>query len=318
MNSPIKTVCVTGCLGFMGSHFTRACLKKGWRVWGIDKKTYASDNARLVEFSKQGTFEFHLGDIATLEHLYDVDYVFNFAAETHVDNSIIDSRRFLNSNILGVQNLLELIRAKRHYEMPVFVQISTDEVYGDITNGVHKTGSALRPSNPYSASKAAADMLIMAWHRTHEVPYMIVRPTNNYGIGQYPEKLIPKAVKYLTLEKKIPLHGDGSFVRNWLHVDDTVSGLFTLVEKGQTNRVYNIAGNYEVSNRKVIELLLRRYFGRAVDFDRHVKLHYVRQGEDVRYSIDDSAIRALGWTNRRHFEKELPRIVAHYKNKVVW
>lgn len=318
MKTPIKTVCVTGCLGFMGSHFTRACIKKGWRVWGVDKKTYASDSARLVEFSKHPAFEFHPGDIATLEHLYDVDYIFNFAAETHVDNSIVDSRRFLHSNILGVQNLLELIRAKRHYGMPVLVQISTDEVYGDIKNGRHTVESPLHPSNPYSASKASADMLIMAWHRTHEVPYVIVRPTNNYGIGQYPEKLIPKAVKYLTLGKKIPLHGDGSFVRNWLHVDDTVDGLFTLVEKGKTNQIYNIAGNYEVSNRKLVELLLRRYFGRAVEMDKYVKLHYVRQGEDVRYSIDDSAIRALGWKNRRHLEKELPRIVAHYKNKVVW
>jgi dTDP-glucose 4,6-dehydratase len=318
MKTPIKTVCVTGCLGFMGSHFTRACLKKGWRVWGIDKKTYASDPARLVEFNKYPTFEFHYGDIATLEHLYDVDFIFNFAAETHVDNSIVDSRRFLHSNILGVQNLLELIRAKRHYGMPVLVQLSTDEVYGDITNGRHTVDSPLHPSNPYSASKASADMLITAWHRTHDVPYVIVRPTNNYGIGQYPEKLIPKAVKYLTLGKKIPLHGDGSFVRNWLHVDDTVDGILTIVEKGGLNRIYNIAGNYEVSNRKLIELLLRRYFGRKVEMDRYVKLHYVRQGEDVRYSIDDSALRSLGWKNKRHLEKELARIVSHYKNKVVW
>lgn len=318
MKTPIKTVCVTGCLGFMGSHFTRACLRKGWRVWGIDKKTYASDSARLVEFSRNPAFEFHLGDIATLEHLYDVDYIFNFAAETHVDNSIVDSKRFLHSNILGVQNLLELIRAKRHYGMPVLVQLSTDEVYGDIKSGRHTVESPLHPSNPYSASKASADMLIMAWHRTHEVPYVIVRPTNNYGIGQYPEKLIPKSVKYLALGKKIPLHGDGSFVRNWLHVDDTADGLFTIVEKGRTNRIYNIAGNYEVSNRKLVELLLRRYFGRRVDMEKHVKLHYVRQGEDVRYSIDDSALRSLGWSNRRHLEKELGRIVAYYKNKVVW
>ena len=194
----------------MGSHFTRAALKKGWRVWGVDKKTYAAREELLAEFSKWRTFGFLHADIATLDHLYDVDFVVNFAAETHVDNSIVDAKRFLHSNILGVQNLLELIRAKRAYEMPVLLQLSTDEVYGDLTSGVHKDTGALKPSNPYSASKASADMLIMAWHRTHGVPYIIARPTNNYGIGQYPEKLIPKAVKHLALGKKIPCTGDGA------------------------------------------------------------------------------------------------------------
>src|SRR5579864_5806572 len=143
MAPPIKTVCVTGCLGFIGSHFTRAALKRGWRVWGIDMKTYAARPELLTEFSRWKTFEFKTADIATLDHLYDVDFVVNFAAETHVDNSIIDASRFLHSNILGVQNLLELIRAKRAYEMPVLLQISTDEVYGDLNAGVHKAGSAL-------------------------------------------------------------------------------------------------------------------------------------------------------------------------------
>ena len=211
----IKSVCITGCLGFMGSHFTRACLKKGWRVLGIDLKTYTANEASLKEFLRHRAFEFHHGDIVALNHMKDVDYVFNFAAETHVDNSIIDSSRFLHTNILGVQNLLELIRAMPQDEMPVFVQISTDEVYGDIKKGSHKITDSLRPSNPYSATKAAADMLIMAWQRTHGVPFMIVRPTNNYGTGQYPEKLIPKAVRCLALGKMIPLHGDGTYVRNW-------------------------------------------------------------------------------------------------------
>src|SRR5205823_5210358 len=126
----------------------------------------------------------------------------------------------------------ELIRAKRHYEMPLLVQISTDEVYGDISNGRHTESHPLKPSNPYSASKAAADLLIFGWSRTHDVPYLIVRPTNNYGIGQYPEKLIPKSVKHLMLKKKIPLHGDGSYVRNWLHVEDTCSAILHALENG--------------------------------------------------------------------------------------
>jgi len=318
MNTPIKTVCVTGCLGFIGSHFTRTALKRGWRVWGIDKKTYAAREEWLAEFREWKTFEFHEADIAALDHLYDVDYVVNFAAETHVDNSIVDSTRFMRSNILGVQNLLELIRAKRHYEMPVLVHVSTDEVYGDLSDGVHKASDPLKPSNPYSASKAAADMLVMAWHRTHGVPYMIVRPTNNYGIGQYPEKLIPKAVKHLALGKKIPLHGDGTCRRNWLHVDDTADALITVIEKGKLSAVYNVSGNAELPNKEVVKKVLKAYFGRAVPLDAHAKFAYVRQGEDVRYGVDDSALRALGWRNRRLFDREIGRIVRHYKNKVVW
>jgi dTDP-glucose 4,6-dehydratase len=315
---PIKTLCVTGCLGFMGSHFTRAALKAGWRVWGIDAKTYAANMDWLSEFGEYRTFEFSEADIVELDHLYEVDFVVNFAAETHVDNSIMDSSRFLHSNIMGVQNLLELIRAKRNYEMPTLLQLSTDEVYGDISRGTHKVSDILNPSNPYSASKASADMLITAWHRTHDVPYIIARPTNNYGIGQYPEKLIPKAVKYLELGKPIPLHGKGQYVRNWLHAADTADAIMTMIEKGKKNHIYNISGNHEVPNTEVIADVLKAYHGRRVPLQKYVKYHFVRQGEDVRYSIDDTDLRALGWKNRRDFKKEIPKIVKYYKNKVVW
>lgn len=314
----MKVVAVTGCLGFMGSHFTRACLEKGWRVWGIDKLTYAARTEHLEGFRKQKSFKFLEADIASMDHLYEVDYVFNFAAETHVDNSIIDSRRFLNTNIMGVENILELIRGKRNYEMPVLFQLSTDEVYGDLVSGNHKESDALRPSNPYSASKAAADMLILGWHRTHGIPYNIVRPTNNYGVDQYPEKLIPKAVKYLTLGKKIPLHGDGSFVRTWLHADDTASAIFHIVEHGERNSIYNISGNYEATNREVIGKVLRCYFGKEMPLEEHVQFNYVRMGEDVRYSLDDSKLRSMGWKNSKKFDEELQVMVDYYKNKFTW
>jgi dTDP-glucose 4,6-dehydratase len=314
----MKVVAVTGCLGFMGSHFTRACLEKGWRVWGIDKVTYAARVEHLDGFRKNKQFKFLEADIATMDHLYEVDFVFNFAAETHVDNSIIDSRRFLHTNIRGVENLLELIRGKRNYEMPVLVQLSTDEVYGDLVEGNHRENDALRPSNPYSASKAAADMLIMGWHRTHGIPFNIIRPTNNYGIDQYPEKLIPKAVKYLTLGKKIPLHGDGSFVRNWLHADDTAAAILHVVEHGERNTLYNVSGNYEAPNREVIGKVLRCYFGKEMPLEEHVQFNYVRMGEDVRYSLDDSRIRTLGWKNARKFDDELQLMVDYYKNKFTW
>lgn len=314
----MRVVAITGCLGFMGSHFTRACLEKGWKVWGIDKKTYAARAEHLDEFTQYKSFKFLEADIVTMDHLYEVDYIFNFAAETHVDNSIMDSRRFTYSNILGVENLLELARAKRNYEMPVFFQISTDEVYGDLVSGKHKETDPLRPSNPYSASKAAADMLILGWHRTHAVPFNIVRPTNNYGISQYPEKLIPKAVKYLTLGKKIPLHGDGSYIRTWLHADDTASAILHIVEHGEPNRIYNISGNYEASNKEVIAKVLRCYFGEDVPLEKYVQFNYVRMGEDVRYSLDDSALRGLGWSNSKNFDDELAAIVEYYKSKFTW
>jgi len=314
----MRVVAVTGCLGFMGSHFTRTCLAQGWQVWGIDKKTYAARVEHLEEFRKYPTFRFLEADITSMDHLYEVDFIFNFAAETHVDNSIMDSGRFLHTNIMGVQNLLELVRGKRNYEMPVLVQLSTDEVYGDLVTGKHTESEPLRPSNPYSASKAAADMLIFGWHRTHGVPFVIVRPSNNYGIDQYPEKLIPKAVKYLSLGKKIPLHGDGSFIRNWLHADDTASAILHIVEHGERNTVYNLSGDYEAPNTEVIAKLLRCYFGKDVPLEDYVQFNYVRMGEDVRYSLDDGKLRALGWKNSKDFDKELARIVEHYRNRFTW
>lgn len=318
--SQTRVLAITGCLGFMGSHFTRTCLERGWKVWGIDKFTYASNRGYLDEFLKFPNFRFTEADIATLDHLYEVDVVVNIAAETHVDNSIMDSERFLKSNIWGVQNILELIRAKRNYEMPTLLQISTDEVYGDIIDGKHHENDALKPSNPYSSSKAAADMLILGWHRTYDIPYYIVRPTNNFGQGQYPEKLIPKSVKYLSLGKKIPLHGDGSYKRTWLHVEDFVQGLMSILERGQKNRIYNMSGDCELSNTAVVRMIIDEYFGKQSNskLEDYAQFSYVRIGEDKRYSLDDSALRTLGWTPSRDFEDELRKLVQHHKKVFTW
>ena len=314
-----KALAVTGCLGFMGSHFTRTCLAHGHHVWGIDKITYAAHRPLLDEFKKDPNFKFTQDDIVTMGHLYDVDTVINFAAETHVDNSIMDSRNFVRTNALGVENLLELIRGKRNYEMPLLVQISTDEVYGDIRDGLHLETNPLKPSNPYSASKAAADLLILGWHRTHEVPFNIIRSTNNYGLYQYPEKLIPKAVKYLTLGKPIPIHGDGSYRRNWLHVEDMVEGVLTVIEKGERNRIYNLSGSSESSNIEVVEKIIKFHFEKDVpNWKEYVKFNFVRMGEDIRYSLDDSAIRRLGWKPSRSFDKELRSLVDFYKKNFIW
>jgi dTDP-glucose 4,6-dehydratase len=158
----------------------------------------------------------------------------------------------------------------------------------------------------------------MGWARTHKVPYVIVRPTNNYGIDQYPEKLIPKAIKYLSLGKKIPLHGDGSYVRNWLHVEDTAAAILHIAERGERNRIYNVSGNYEASNKEVITKVLAAYFGKSTPLEEYVQFNFVRMGEDIRYSLDDSALRSLGWNNAKNFDIEIKAVVEYYKNRFLW
>ena len=230
----MKVVYVTGCLGFIGSYVTRTCLEKGWYVKGVDKITYAANKDLLDEFKQYPNFSFVHCDINDLKFLYDCDYIINTAAETHVGNSIANSDEFVSSNINGVHNILELIRNYRQEtsKTPILLHFSTDEVYGDIENGEHTEEDLLKPSNPYSATKAAADMLILAWARTYNLPYVIVRPTNNYGIGQYVEKLIPKTCKYIKLGRKIPLHNNGTPIRNWLHAQDTADAIITIIKSG--------------------------------------------------------------------------------------
>jgi len=320
-----KIVYITGCLGFIGSHVTRACLKKGWHVRGIDKCTYAANQELLWEFNNYDNFEFENIDINDLEFLYECDYVINTAAETHVGNSIANSAEFVHSNIDGVHNLLNLIKNYRHEspKLPTLLHFSTDEVYGDIDSGAHIETDLLKPSNPYSATKAAADMLVLAWARTYKLPYIIVRPTNNYGIGQYVEKLIPKTCKYLGLNRKIPLHNNGTPVRNWLHAADTAEAVVTIVEAGVENEIYNIAGGFEQSNYDTVKKVIDEY-NKGTDpsdimlTEWYLDLSYSRAGQDVRYALDDSRLRALGWEPKMVFDEELPKIVNHYRNNFIW
>jgi dTDP-glucose 4,6-dehydratase len=248
-----KIVYVTGCLGFIGVHVTRQCLERGWHVIGVDKGTYASNFDFLNEFQKYNTFKFMHKDINDLDRLYDCDYIINTAAETHVDNSIMSSEVFLRSNINGVHRLLELIKQQPVQKQPTLLHFSTDEVYGDIDLGAHAETDLLKPSNPYSASKAAADMLILAWARTFGIKYVIVRPTNNYGIGQYVEKLIPKSIKFLELGKSIDLHNRGNPIRTWLHAGDTAEAVLAIIDSDCENEIFNISGNIELPNKDVIK-----------------------------------------------------------------
>jgi dTDP-glucose 4,6-dehydratase len=313
-----KIVYVTGCLGFIGSYVVRACLEKGWYVKGIDKITYASRLELLKEFKKYDNFTFHKEDIVDLEWLYDCDYIINTAAETHVDNSIVQSDDFIHSNINGVHNLLELIRKRNTFKMPTLLHFSTDEVYGDIVEGAHKETDVLKPSNPYSATKAAADQLILAWNRTYKVPYVIVRPTNNYGIGQYVEKLIPKSCKFLTVGRKIPLHNNGEPYRMWLHAKDTASAVITIIESGETNEIYNISGDCEQKNIDIVKKILALHVGKDVNCDNYLDLTYNRDGQDVRYSVNDFKLRALGWSPTIKIDDQLSDIVNFYKDTFIW
>ncbi len=317
----MKIVYITGCLGFIGAYVTRTCLKKGWMVYGVDKCTYASDPALLNEFEKYQNFRFEKIDIKDLTYLRDCDYVINIAAESHVGNSIIDSEEFISSNVVGVQNLLDLIRHKPENcsKRPVFLHFSTDEVYGDIISGEHIETDILKPSNPYSASKAAADMLVLAWARTYNIKYNIIRPTNNYGIGQYPEKLIPLAIKNLQRGNKIRLHDGGTPVRNWLHASDTASAVVSIIENGKINEIYNVAGGFEQTNIETVKKIIKHYYkNKKYEWSENVDLSYSRVGQDVRYALNDDKLRQIGWQPKKVFDKEIIKIVNHYKKSFIW
>lgn len=314
-----KIVYITGCLGFIGSYITRECLKKGWYVKGVDKITYAANTDLLNEFHSYENFSFIHCDINDLKFLYDCDFIINSAAETHVGNSIANSDDFIKSNIDGVHNILKLIQNYRQENSakPTILHISTDEVYGDIVNGHHTECDLLKPSNPYSATKAAADMLILAWHRTYNISYVIIRPTNNYGIGQYVEKLIPKTCKYIKLGRKIPLHDDGKPIRNWLHAQDTASAIITIIENNVKNEIYNICGGFEQSNLDTVKKILS-VFKLDKNIKEYIDFSFNRIGQDIRYSLDDSKLRNLGWKPCKIFDEEIKNIVEYYNNKFIW
>jgi dTDP-glucose 4,6-dehydratase len=314
----MKIVYVTGCLGFIGSYITRLCLQKGWYVKGVDKVTYAANTDLLDEFNQYPNFSFVKCDINELKFLYDCDYIINTAAETHVGNSIANSDDFIKSNIDGVYNLLKLIQNYRQENstIPTLLHISTDEVYGDIIDGAHTENDLLKPSNPYSATKAAADMLILAWSRTYKIPYVIVRPTNNYGIGQYVEKLIPKTCKYIKLKRKIPLHNNGTPIRNWLHAYDTANAIITIIDHNVKNEIYNVCGGFEQSNIETVKKILSA--SDITNIDDYIDFNFNRIGQDLRYSLNDDKIRKLGWKPEKVFDEELKNIIKYYQKKFIW
>lgn len=299
-------IIVTGGLGFIGKHFVRRCLDDGRFVKNIDKVSYAADRKVKEVFEAYPNYRFHEGDITRLDFLPESDVIVNFAAESHVDNAITSNRKFCETNFLGVQNLLELVRQKQTAERPLFVQISTDEVYGDIVEGSHSESDMLVPSNPYSATKAAADMLVKSWGRTYDVAWSIIRPTNNYGPHQYPEKLIPKSAWRMKRGLPAIMHGDGSYVRSWLHVEDTVDAILTVIEKGEHNSIYNAGGSSELKNIEVLRAIAGVL---GVPEEKAWVATGNRSGQDLRYSLDDTRLKALGWRPTRKLTSEIEGIV---------
>jgi dTDP-glucose 4,6-dehydratase len=289
----MKIIC-TGGRGFIGSHFVEEALRLGHTVLDIDKITYAANKDLPWDHSTySGPTKYKLlnMDIAELTYLPPCDVLINFAAESHVANSITSSKLFLQSNVVGTHNLLELLRGKP-YERPLYVHISTDEVYGDDPSQEHTERSILDPGNPYAASKAAAEMFVLAYHKTYGLDYVITRSANNYGTRQFEEKFVPICMQHAASRKPIPLHGDGSYIRDWLFVKDNVSAIFAILNKGVKNTTINIGANNYLTNKEVANIVLSWYGAEDVG------VVYVenRLGQDICYQMDTSIIRSLGWT----------------------
>ncbi len=306
-------VLITGGAGFIGSHLVRYMLKTypDYEIINLDNLTYAGRLDNLSDIEDNPNYKFVKGDIAdplTVESLMEgVDYVINAAAETHVDRSIESSSPFIHSNVIGTQVMLDV--AKKN-NVKRFLQISTDEVYGDIAEGFFTEESPLKPSNPYSASKAAGDMLALAYFRTYDMPVMISRCSNNYGSRQYPEKIIPFFIKRLMNGENATVYGDGSNVRDWLHVEDHCRAIDLVLHKGKPGEIYNIGDHNEKTNLETTKLLLE-IIGLPEDRIEFIK---DRPGHDIRYAIDSEKIRSeLGWEPQIKFEEGFRDTVEWYK-----
>ena len=304
-------ILVTGGLGFIGSNFVRYMGDKA-EINVIDALKYGSNENNLNNLD----YRFVRGDICDYELMAELvkgkDAIVNFAAETHVDRSISNPYAFIESNVIGTYTLLEAIR-KANPEAK-FVHVSTDEVYGDIEKGSFKEGDMLKPSSPYSASKASADMFVLAYVRTYDLNAVITRCTNNYGVYQFPEKLIPKAIIRAKLNMKIPVYGTGKNVRDWIYVEDHCEAIRLVLAKGEKGEIYNISSGEERTNLEVVSEILR-----IIGEPDLIEFVEDRPGHDLRYSLDSSKIRELGWKPGHKFEEGLKETIEWYlKNEEWW
>jgi dTDP-glucose 4,6-dehydratase len=311
-------VLVTGGAGFIGSNFVRYALgaHNDWRITTLDKLTYAGRLENLHDVMSHPRHTFVRGDVAdaavAAPLVQQSDVVVHFAAETHVDRSLMHAGEFITTDVFGTFVLLEAARESKRIRR--FIQISTDEVYGNVPEGSSRETDELKPRNPYSASKAGADRLAYSYYATYEVPVIITRASNNYGPYQFPEKVIPLFVTNLIDNIPVPLYGDGLQVRDWLHVLDHCRAVDFLIESGQNGEVYNVGGGNDVRNvdltKRILELT-----GKGESLIRHVP---DRQGHDRRYSLDTSKLRQLGWAPQEPFESGLAATVGWYQQNDWW
>ncbi len=308
-------ILVTGGLGFIGSNFCRYIISKhpDYEVTNIDKVGIGANPANLKDLENEKRYKFIKGDIRDPEPINktikQVDAVVNIAAETHVDRSIADPTPFIQNNTIGTFTILEAIR--KHNDKAKLVQVSTDEIYGEIHKGSFNENDMLKPSNPYSASKAAADMFVIAYHKTYSLNLAITRCTNNYGPYQIPEKLIPKTIIRALKNRPIPIYGTGQNVRDWIHVQDHCKAVDLVLRKGESGEIYNISAENEIPNIKIVRKILATLH-KPEDLITFVE---DRPGHDIRYSLDSSKIRSkLGWKPRFPFEKTLEQTVHWYVN----
>jgi dTDP-glucose 4,6-dehydratase len=312
-------ILVTGGLGFIGSTFIHVLLRDrpDCHVVNLDAMTYAGNPANCADLDGDRRYRFVKGDIcdatAVEEAVADgVDAIVNFAAETHVDRSILEPEAFLRTDILGTHVLLEAVRRHR---IPRYVQVSTDEVYGDVSEGESVESDALRPRSPYSASKAGGDLQVLAYWTTYQTPVLITRGSNTYGPRQYPEKLIPLFVTNLIDDQSVPVYGDGLQIRDWLHAEDHARGILHVLERGELGNAYNIGGGNPRTNIEITRLLLE---GCGRSMDTHVRHVADREGHDRRYAIDCTKARTLGWAPRIPFEQGLRDTIAWYRENESW
>ncbi len=321
-------ILVTGGAGFIGSHFTRLALKRGYKVVIIDKLTYAGDLKRIKDILND--ISFYKCDILNkefLEHIFEkekVNIVVHFAAESHVDKSIIEPDLFLKTNVLGTHTLLEVSKNKK---IELFVNISTDEVYGDIKkkeNKVFKETDPLRPSSPYSLSKTSQDLLGQSYYRTYKMPIITIRPSNNYGPWQYPEKFIPVVILKAIKGEKIPIYGKGENEREWLYVEDCAQGILNAIEKGKIGEIYNLGSGKTYKNIDVAKYILSyldKIYPRKDGKSYLKQISFVkdRPGHDFKYFLDSSKARKnLNWEPKVSFEEGIKKTITWYINNISW
>ena len=311
-------VLVTGGAGFIGSHFVRFALRThpDWHIVNLDKLSYAGNLENLTNLPDATRHQFVKGDIANHELVarlwsQGVDVVVNFAAETHVDRSILWADDFIKTDVLGAFTLLE---AAREFGAKKFIQVSTDEVYGSIASGSFNEESPLNPRNPYSASKAGADRLAFSYFTTHNVPVIITRCSNNFGPNQYPEKFIPLFITNALEGKPLPLYGDGRNVRDWIYVEDHCGAIDFLIANGRLGETYNIAGGNEVENIEIARGIVRT-LGKHESL---IQLVEDRPGHDRRYSLNAGKLATLGWQPHRDFSRALEATIDWYVQNESW